>query len=521
MSSEVSAFSAGDRKKAQTGTLLSICGGVILALVRGAGFFLRAIFGGEMWGLYAIAWALTELLAFFILGGFNDAVVIFASRVHARTDAGPASDREKQKDFEALATILRAPFLIALLVAVALHFFSPEIHRLLWSEHDPLVVDLVRTLAWSLPLLVLVQVPAEATRSSLKFGYAIGIVQIAFPVLSLLLAIALFYTITPSILAVAQGAVLALVLLVPVSLYAFSRHFDLVRTLRASFSGRWDREALSFALPQSLNMALNQGLVRLDSLMLSFFGVGANTIGIYSLVGDLTQLIRLAKMAFSGVYSPLVARYRALLNHAGVAEALDHFVRKTSSIGVVLFLVVMSLWPLFIFREGEVWADSKAFPWLLCAGPLMSCFFGLCGNTLLMYGYSRLLLGNALASGALNVILNALLIPPYGVFGAALATAISNTTISLLQVFELRRIENLGVDLWVHLRTATSAAPSVVAVYVLGTLTWPLSGASLDLAALLPRVALAALAVLAYGVLLFVLPGKRPPLVGSSLPASV
>jgi O-antigen/teichoic acid export membrane protein len=515
-----SAFSKQDRKKAHTGTILSIVGGVILALVRALGFFLRAVFGGEMWGLYAIAWALTELLAFFILGGFNDAVVIFASRVHARNSAESLSETDGERDFEALATILVAPFCIAFLAALALHFLSPLMHELLWAEHDPLIVDLVKTLAWSLPLLVLVQVPAEATRSSLKFGYAVGIVQIAFPVLSLVLALLLFYTVTPSILAVAQGAVLALVLLVPASFYAFSRHFDLGRTLRASLRGRWDREALSFALPQSLNMALNQGLVRLDSLMLSFFGVSANTIGIYSLVGDLTQLIRLAKMAFSGVYSPLVARYRALSNQAGVAEALDHFVRKTSSLGVVLFLVVMSLWPIFIFTQGETWTDSRLFPWLLCVGPLMSCFFGLCGNTLLMYGYSRLLLSNALASGAMNVILNALLIPPYGVFGAALATAIANLTISVLQVVELRRLEDLGVDLKVHLRTAVAAAPSIVAVYVLGTSTWPLRSASLDSTTLWLRVTLAVASVIVYGLLLFALPGRRAPLDGANLKAS-
>lgn len=504
------AFSAADRKKAHQGTLLSILGGVILALVRAAGFFLRAIFGGEMWGLYAIAWALTELLAFFILGGFNDAVVIFASRLHARMGADPEVKGDDQRDVDALATILRAPFIVALVVALGLHFLSPWLHEVLWAEHDPLIIRLVQTLAWSLPLLVLVQVPAEATRSSLQFGYSIGIVQIAFPVLSLLFALGLYFTVTHSILAVAQGAVLALLLLVPVSLHAFSRHFDLGRTFRASLSAPWDREALSFALPQSLNMALNQGLVRLDSLMLSFFGVSANTIGIYSLVGDLTQLVRLAKMVFSGVYSPLVARYRARSNHLGVAEALDHFARKTSSLGMVLFLVVMSLWPLFIFRGGEVWQDSRSFPWLLCVGPLMSCFFGLCGNTLLMYGHSRLLLTNALASGTLNIVLNAVLIPPFGVFGAALATAISNATISVLQVMELRRLEHLTVNLSSHLRTILAAGPSCVLVYLLGTLDWTLSGASGAQSTLWPRVLLAVAALLVYGFLLVVLPGPRP-----------
>src|SRR5690606_7506803 len=118
-----------------------------------------------------------------------------------------------------------------------------------------------KTLAWALPLLVLVQIPVEATRSTLHFGFAIGVVQIAFPILSLLAALALYYTTTPNILAVAQGTLVALLLCVPASIFAYARHFSLSATFRAVFGFHWDREALSFAVPQSLNMMLNQGLV--------------------------------------------------------------------------------------------------------------------------------------------------------------------------------------------------------------------------------------------------------------------
>ena len=58
-----------------------------------------------------------------------------------------------------------------------------------------------------------------------------------------------------------------------------------LHTVSTDTDGAYRIESLSFALPQSLNMMLNQGLVRLDSLMLSFFGVSANAIGVYSLVG--------------------------------------------------------------------------------------------------------------------------------------------------------------------------------------------------------------------------------------------
>ncbi len=496
-------FGHEDRKKTHKGTILSVIGGVVLAGVRAMGFFLRAIFGGEMWGLYAIAWALIELLAFFLVGGFNDAVVIFSSRQkhgESSTDA----------HYRSLGTIIFAPLVASLFVAGTVHLFAGALHASLWSEHDPLIIPLVRTLAWALPLLVLVQIPVEATRATLHFGFAVGIVQIAFPISSLLCALLLYFTTTPNILAVAQGTLVALILCLPASLYAYGKHFDLAATFRAVFGFRWDREALSFAIPQSLNMMLNQGLVRLDSLMLSFFGVSANAIGIYSLVSDLTQLIRLAKMAFSGVFSPLVAKYRAQRNKRGVVEALDDLVRKTSSLGIVLLLLVMSVWPVVIFKAGESWDDSVLFPWLLAAGPMMSCFFGLCGNTLLMYGYSRPLLVNAMITGLINVVLNALFIPLWGLFGAALATAIANVGISVLQIVELRKFEDLGVRAEYYGRTLLAAAIPLAAVFFFSALSWPATGEKLGLSNLVARTFLAVSAVGLYGILQWKLPGRRP-----------
>src|SRR6187551_3538212 len=100
-------FSLLDRQRARRGVVLSIIGGAVMAAAKASGFFLRAIFGGEMWGLYAIAWSFTELLAFFLVGGFADAAVVFSSRtLHAQGD--------QDEHYAALSKIIALPFLFAL-----------------------------------------------------------------------------------------------------------------------------------------------------------------------------------------------------------------------------------------------------------------------------------------------------------------------------------------------------------------------------------------------------------------------
>lgn len=499
-------YGSEDRSRTRRGMILTIIGGVVMAGVRSLGFFLRSIFGGEMWGLYSIAWALIELLAFVLIGGFGEGIVIFGSRIHHDKD-----EQARDRHYQSLATLIRTPFLAALAIALALQFGAEPIYQLLWSSHDRTLVSLVQVLGWGLPLLVLVQVPVEATRASLRFGYSVGIVQIAFPALSLMATLGIYYLGNKSILAVAQGMWVALLICVPASIFAFSRHFELRRTVRAMCTNPWDREALGFAVPQSFHMMLSQGLVRMDGLMLSFFGVSANSIGIYSLVGELTQLIRVAKMAFSAVYSALVAKYRAQNNRRGVAEAFDSFAQKTSALSFVPLLVVMLLWPALVLQSGEEWSGSRIFPWLLCAGPMMSCFFGLCNNTLLMFGHSRILLTNAIAMGLVNLVLNALFIPIWGIAGAAWATAISNVSISIVQVLELRHLEGISPKWRFYGRSLAAAALPVVLVFyvtVHSSVTTLLRSVGLSgISASVSLGAFVAAMLLIYAALQWLLPG--------------
>src|SRR5699024_11088956 len=193
----------------------------------------------------------------------------------------------------------------------------------------------------------------------------------------------------------------------------------------------------------------------------------AAAVGIYSLISDLTQMIRLAKMAFSSVFSPLVARDQAQNNREGMRTALHSLVRFTSALSIPLMLVMMIMYPHFVLSSDEVWAYDRWFPWLLAVGPLMSCFFGLAGNLLLMTGHARLLLFNAVVSSALNVALNLALIPHFGLFGAALATAISNFTISFMQIVEMWKIEHLTMPLRLYVWTLIAGAlPLVMAMGV-------------------------------------------------------
>lgn len=512
MTTEITQTPNAEEWRAVTrGALQSVGGGLAMIGVRSLGLVLRAVFGGPAYGIFVIAYNLIELLTYFLLGGFVDGIVLFAARyLPGKPQAIPVEPEEptiledveslassvgdseqptsvpatsgspleivalwstdaerEEKLYRALATCMGIPVVLGVFIALGIQWLAPWLHSTIWSEHDPLIVDMVRRLSWALPLLVLMQLPAEAIKAHLKWGWAVSIVQVLFPAISLVGALVSELVFHRGIVGLVDGVMAAFAICVPLSLFAFAQNFSLPRLLRAMLTGRLDREVLSFALPQGMNMALNQGLVRVDTIVLSAF-ISANAVGVYALVSELTQLIRLAKMSLSGVYSPLAARLHSAGYRAALQNALHRMGTMTALISIPLLLVVMTVYPSLVIDAEETWEWSVIFPWFLTVGPMMSCFFGLAGNTLLMVGRPKLLLMNSTISGTLNIVLNLMLVPFSGLLGAAIATSISNFTISFLQIVELAKLEKLRFHIQLYARTLLAAAMPLGVVAWLG-----------------------------------------------------
>jgi O-antigen/teichoic acid export membrane protein len=433
--------------------LHNLFGGIALASSKAFQFVLRRLFGGPAFGLYAITYGVMEMCANFLLGGFGDAVTYHASKyVHPNEGETPfeRSVRER-KLYAVLASSLRTPFLISLAMSFTIFFGAGWIRQMVWSAHDIQIVSLLRTVIFALPLLTLVHLLAESTRAHLDMRLPVIVVQTMFPGLTIVIALLLHFSFGYGIESMAFGLVYSLLICLPFAIFGYRRYYSLMRTWRAIVHMEGDPDVRKFAIPQCLNMASNLGLVKLDSLMLSAW-VSADSVGIYVLLTELTQLVRLPKMAFSGIFGPLVAKYQHQGNKAGIAESLASLAQITSIIGIAAIIPIHLFYPEFILGAGNTWILSLGLVWLLSVGPLMSTHFGLAGNLLLMTGHSRLLLLNSLGSLALNIVLNLLLIPHIGITGAAIATAVSNLTISSLQIYEMKRLEGYSFSIWFYHR---------------------------------------------------------------------
>ena len=146
--------------------------------------------------------------------------------------------------------------------------------------------------------------------------------------------------------------------------------------------------------------------------------------GIYKVAASTALLVSFGLQAVNQVLMPRVAAS----HKRGDLQAMKTVIRQSARLSLGLaaasavILIAMGPW----FLETAFGAEYRAaYPALviLVGGQLLNAAFGPVISVLNMTGHERDTLKGVLIACGLNVALNALLIPPFGVIGAASATA--------------------------------------------------------------------------------------------------
>jgi O-antigen/teichoic acid export membrane protein len=278
----------------------------------------------------------------------------------------------------------------------------------------------------------------------MRMEYDAGIMGFGRPVLQLL-GSTIVWLLGGGLVGLMAATLCTHIAVASLALWAFLRHFDGRRVLAATLRPTLNRPMLEFAIPQSLNMTLNKYVTRLDVLLLAKFGQPPEMLAFYSTAALVTSNLREVKLIFSGALAPVAARYHGAGNRALLEETLGRVSRWTTTLIVPLLIVVVVHRNDLLQVVSKTYTHSATFMVLLLVPPFLSCAFGLAGNLVTYAGRSGWTLTNSVLIALLNTGLCTLLIPNYGLLGAALATAIAMTMISTLQMVELRFLEGVVI----------------------------------------------------------------------------
>jgi O-antigen/teichoic acid export membrane protein len=209
------------------------------------------------------------------------------------------------------------------------------------------------------------------------------------------------------------------------------------------FTGKLSKQLLIFSLPLLGTSFFNLLISYTDTLMLG--GIKDSvSVGLYNgafplaifVTFPLTALITIFMPIFSGLYAKkLFSEIKR--NYLIITKWLC---LTTLPIFLILFLYPEQIIYFFFGSSYIVAANALR---ILALGFIINNFLGPNGTTLISMGKSLFILSATLMAVVLNIILNITLIPMYGIFGAALASAIALVSVNSIKGVKLYLIDKI------------------------------------------------------------------------------
>ncbi|HRQ65526.1 MAG TPA: flippase [Xanthomonadaceae bacterium] len=195
------------------------------------------------------------------------------------------------------------------------------------------------------------------------------------------------------------------------------------------------RDALHFVWLGAMYLILN----RTDILMLGALS-GTEAAGIYAVSVRAAEAVLIVGMAANMAAAPRFARFHSEGNLAAVERLLRAMAWRVLLLTVPLAgVLVLFAEQILGFLYGSAYAEGATVLRILGLAQLFVVAGGSLGTVLNMTGHERAHMRAVSLAVAVNVVMNALLIPHFGAEGAAVATCCSVIVCRLVMQYQVRR----------------------------------------------------------------------------------
>jgi O-antigen/teichoic acid export membrane protein len=210
--------------------------------------------------------------------------------------------------------------------------------------------------------------------------------------------------------------------------------------IKISFDLEIIKEQIKFGIKFFLGGLFNQENRRLDSFLINFF-VGTYGLGIYSVAVSLTEIL----LNVSNIFS------RVIFSSSAVSKNNENLPITTAAIRqnlffMTVFAVILSflLKPIILFLYSSKFIFSLQPALILLPGIVALGVSGVIGYSLTGYGKPEEVTKSAGIAFVFTLVLDLILIPKYGVNGAALASTIAYATSAFYLVWAYYKFSKIS-----------------------------------------------------------------------------
>jgi len=380
------------------------------------------LLGTEIFGLYALGLVIFNVAQTLSVMGLSQGALRYVSIYHGEA-----------KTSYVKGTIIHSlglPFLVGSIIGVILFFGSDVLAR---AFGQPELNHIIKVIALGIPFMAAMMVSIAVTRGFKKMQYFVFVKSLFHPILNLALVF-LFYWLGFRLLGAISAWVLAAALGLLLSLYFIKKEFPKFFQVEAAFN---TKELVKFSAPLMMVGFLQMMFMKTDILMLGYFRSSAE-VGIYNAVSQIMIPLAMVLMAFNSIFSPFVADYY----NQRLMRELNNLLKIVAK---WILLLTMPIFIIIILSPKEIlnfFGPEFTSGWqallILAIFYFLSVSFGPVTETLIMTGNQYIEFANITGSLVLNIILNFLLIPNFGIEGAALATGISVFSLHIARFVEVK-----------------------------------------------------------------------------------
>jgi len=392
---------------------------------------LAHILGVRDYGLYVLAISAVTLFAALSLLGLDHAVVRYVAILSRRQDRA------------GLWGTIQVGVGIGAVVGAAmggvLYLTSPAVAEGLFGQ--PELAPLFKVLSVIVPFLVISEVLAATARGFRRMDYAAFAETVVQSVvrIALLGALALLGRLDVYAAALVFGisdvaSTITLIVLL-------NRLFP-VRMARHVGARRDVKPIMRFAIPLWLSELLYQFRRNILTIALGAFSSLAS-VGIFAVASRVNSVGHTFMVALVNAIRPILAQLHDRADRVGLAHLYTTATRWTLTLNLPFFLLIVLYAETLLGLFGETFRAGASALLIIGAGELINAATGVCGAMIDMTGHVRLKLLNSGLRVVTLVGLSAILIPRWGVIGAAVAMLLSTAIVNAAAITQMWVMEGL------------------------------------------------------------------------------
>ena len=440
-------------EKIATGAGIVILGIVISKIL---GYFYRVIVartGTEPYGLLSLGLAILGIIITFSLLGLETGVLRYVSLYKSKNDP----EKIKSIILSALKITMPLSILFSTLTFILAEWIS------ITFFHNPLLKPIIQIIAISAPFDVLAIILFHVNRAFQVVKYEVILKQIGENVLKIIFLL-LFILIGEMFLGPALAYTISIMLITIFIFFITLKKIFNFTNKTIKYQPMY-KKIFSFSWPLVLTHFLVMIMAWIDTLMIGYFK-DAQQVGIYNAAIPTAQILYMVPYAFSFLFIPILTELYAKKEWVSFNNLLSTTTRWIFTVNMLpLVIFIFFSQEIMITLFGESYRTATLPFIILSLGYFLNYLVINATNTLVIFKKTKWIFFDLLIGTILNIFLNALLIPKYGMLGAASATAISFGFLGILYVVQARELTKARIFDYAYVKILLAIGSSLLILF--------------------------------------------------------